>query len=259
VLSDAFDDALIDLETTVRHIDETKHANAAKKAVLKDLAETQSERKTLRAERAALTVERDKLQAERDRLTRELQTERDRLTRELQIAGDEKTAIAQELAGLKKSLADRFAEISQLTRLLLDSEREFEISTKQLDQSAKQIERDRLEIRRLRQQVRTLMARSSLRTRLGLKSKLIKMQLARIEASELFDESWYESEYPDVKGSGCQPAEHYLLHGAYEGRNPGPGFDSKAYLDENPDVEEQGVNPLVHYLEYGRSENRLDR
>jgi SAM-dependent methyltransferase len=73
-----------------------------------------------------------------------------------------------------------------------------------------------------------------------------------IEESGLFDAAWYRAAYPDVAAAGIDPIEHYLHHGAYEGRNPGPGFDTIWYLSENYELRAAGVNPLLHYIEYGR-------
>jgi hypothetical protein len=44
------------------------------------------------------------------------------------------------------------------------------------------------------------------------------------------------------------PAEHYMLHGAFEGRNPGPQFDTRQYLFDHPDLVEAGENPLLHFI-----------
>lgn len=78
-----------------------------------------------------------------------------------------------------------------------------------------------------------------------------------IERSPYFDGGWYLCEYPDVIGSGATPAEHYLKHGAAEGRNPGPKFSTKFYLANNPDVAQGGGNPLVHFMLFGEGEGRL--
>ena len=78
-----------------------------------------------------------------------------------------------------------------------------------------------------------------------------------IESSQLFDGGWYLREYPDVVAAGANPAEHFLLHGAEERRNPGPGFDTAFYLRTYPDVAENRVNPLVHYAIFGANEGRL--
>ncbi|BCB62869.1 hypothetical protein HaloA020_35700 [Halomonas sp. A020] len=82
-------------------------------------------------------------------------------------------------------------------------------------------------------------------------------QLASIKASSFFDEQWYCEQYPDVKRSGIDPAEHYLKFGAIEGRNPSDCFDTYFYLCEYPDVAASGQNPLLHYIRYGQHEERL--
>ncbi|SLK11352.1 hypothetical protein SAMN06295987_11428 [Novosphingobium mathurense] len=81
-------------------------------------------------------------------------------------------------------------------------------------------------------------------------------QLELLRTTELFNGWWYLSKYEDVRIQGLDPAEHYLDHGAAEGRSPGPDFDARWYLEINPDVREAGVNPLLHYLEHGRGEGR---
>lgn len=80
-----------------------------------------------------------------------------------------------------------------------------------------------------------------------------------IEASPWFDARWYLEAYPDVaadKQGSQTPARHYLLIGAFEGRNPGPDFDSTFYLANNDDVRKSGVNPLLHFIQFGKYEQR---
>lgn len=112
--------------------------------------------------------------------------------------------------------------------------------------------------------------------------------------SGLFDQSFYLSQYADVRENSIDPSLHYLTRGAAEGRfpnplfdthfyaaqlkegrerffnpllhffetggrlglKPHPLFDSQYYLESNPDVARAGLNPLAHYLLYGDSENR---
>lgn len=80
---------------------------------------------------------------------------------------------------------------------------------------------------------------------------------SQIATSEYFDIEWYLRTYPDVKESGINPAEHYLLFGATEARMPSPRFDTIWYLERYPDVKESGINPLLHFIKYGRSEGRI--
>jgi hypothetical protein len=77
-----------------------------------------------------------------------------------------------------------------------------------------------------------------------------------IESSELFDRAWYLEKNPDIVQAGFDPVQHYLIHGAFEGRDPSPNFSSRWYLDAHEDVRNAGWNPLVHYLKYGRNEDR---
>jgi O-antigen biosynthesis protein len=74
--------------------------------------------------------------------------------------------------------------------------------------------------------------------------------------SGLFDATWYQERYPDVRHSNVDPLVHYLRWGAREGRDPHPLFDTSFYLRSNPDVDAAGVNPLVHYLTAGGFEGR---
>jgi hypothetical protein len=78
----------------------------------------------------------------------------------------------------------------------------------------------------------------------------------RIRNSALFAADRYLEANPDVRAAGWDPAEHYLAHGAAEGRDPGPHFSTRAYLAGNPDVAAAGINPLVHYESRGRQEGR---
>jgi hypothetical protein len=72
----------------------------------------------------------------------------------------------------------------------------------------------------------------------------------------LFDPAFYLRKYPDVAAAGVNPLCHYLKHGAAELRQPHPLFDPGFYLDRNPDIRRAGVNPLVHYVRHGAVEDR---
>ena len=56
--------------------------------------------------------------------------------------------------------------------------------------------------------------------------------------------------------ANIDPLEHYLRHGAAEGRDPSPDFCTGAYLRRYPDVAQASVNPLLHCLRNGQSEGR---
>jgi hypothetical protein len=72
----------------------------------------------------------------------------------------------------------------------------------------------------------------------------------------LFDPAFYLRKYPDVAAAGANPLCHYLKHGAAELRQPHPLFDPGFYLDRNPDIRRAGLNPLVHYVRHGAAEDR---
>lgn len=73
-----------------------------------------------------------------------------------------------------------------------------------------------------------------------------------IQQSGLFDPIWYSYRYPDLLDTVIDPLTHYFLHGAREGRDPGPDFSTSGYryaqgLDEQ-------VDPLLHYVKKGGGE-----
>ncbi|TAL76846.1 MAG: glycosyltransferase [Beijerinckiaceae bacterium] len=80
--------------------------------------------------------------------------------------------------------------------------------------------------------------------------------LATVRNSVFFDAEFYLAANPDVRAAGVDPALHYLLHGGFERRNPGPAFSTRQYLDCNPDVVALRMNALLHYELHGREEGR---
>ncbi|WP_236189920.1 glycoside hydrolase family 99-like domain-containing protein [Pseudomonas pharyngis] len=113
-----------------------------------------------------------------------------------------------------------------------------------------------------------VLARRTLRrlsnTSLGKAIQVLRERRARVDesaisllgASELFDNSYYLTQNPDVKDQGVDPLVHYLNDGWKEGRNPSAFFSNEKYLRDYPDVAAAAVNPLVHYLSNGRLEGR---
>ena len=77
-----------------------------------------------------------------------------------------------------------------------------------------------------------------------------------LKTSGLFDEEWYLAENEDVAKEGTDPVEHFIRHGAAEGRNPSPAFNLRQYLEINPDVAAAGMNPLIHFVKFGKAEGR---
>ena len=72
----------------------------------------------------------------------------------------------------------------------------------------------------------------------------------------LFDSDWYLRQHEDVARARLDPVQHYLDHGAGEGRNPNAFFDTRRYLAANPDVRTSPLNPFLHFILYGFREGR---
>ena len=69
-----------------------------------------------------------------------------------------------------------------------------------------------------------------------------------------FSSSWYNSIHADVHAAGMHPLQHYIHHGAAEGRSTGPLFDGLYYRTAYDDVT---GDPLRHFLETGAAEGRM--
>jgi hypothetical protein len=76
-----------------------------------------------------------------------------------------------------------------------------------------------------------------------------------VRCSRLFDGKWYLKRYTDLQGVR-DPALHFVIHGAREGRASSAYFSGYQYTVEYADVARSGANPLVHYLLTGRKEGR---
>lgn len=207
-------------------------------------------------EAARITAERDELQV---RLAAET----------AEAAARDQTFLAQ-LAELKQTLETREAEAMDVMSELVGSVGRI---TVERDDLRTQLERRTTEVEALkrsqaiadrRSAVATELVRAHLRREADLKRSRwrytwkppLKYQIALLRDSDLFDADWYLETYKDLKGMSFTPEEHYIRHGACEGRNPGPSFDSMAYYIANPDVASHGMGALVHYLAFGIKEGR---
>lgn len=76
---------------------------------------------------------------------------------------------------------------------------------------------------------------------------------AEILASGVFSSAWYLARYPDVAAAQVDPLQHYLSHGAREGRDPGPTFSTSSYQARYRDeITASELTPLLHYLRHGQ-------
>lgn len=88
---------------------------------------------------------------------------------------------------------------------------------------------------------------------ISFKKFIIKKSHEIIQKSNMFDERWYLSEYPDIKCLNISPIKHYLNLGVLEGCDPSPYFNTNEYI-ENHDID---INPLVHYILYRNSNSDI--
>jgi hypothetical protein len=76
-------------------------------------------------------------------------------------------------------------------------------------------------------------------------------EMSAVEATGLFDATWYRHRYEDVGAAGVNPLRHYVEFGAPEDRSPNPWFDPAWYRAANRlQADEQ---PLFHYLSKGEA------
>ncbi len=195
------------------------------------------------------------LQTDAKKLTSELQAKTDALkTSEKQLADTkaqatkvqtqlqaEQQKLKTELQVQAKRLEDRFKELATLTKLLEDRDKELAAEKQRIAQltAPQMLSRSSPEIA----------LQDTLKN--AKKEKLsAKAQMLLIEKSGLFDTSWYLTQYPDVAEAKMNPIQHYVLHGASEGRMPGPHFDTKRYIKDFPELLTSQLNPLVHYIKH---------
>lgn len=212
-----------------RHFDEVSDLRQA----LADSTARESECDWLRGEVA-------KYKKQTDTLTRSAEEAKTTADAEIQTLNDKLEERTTELVALTQLFE---AEKAQNVRALADRREWQDI----------RIELRDAEIAMLRG-AGSRLRRGDAPSRAGLPSH--KKQIETLRHSNLFDAEWYLKTYPDVAESRTDPIRHYMLHGALDGRNPGPAFDTLAYYRANRDVAQLGFNALVHYEMFGRDEKR---
>jgi len=80
--------------------------------------------------------------------------------------------------------------------------------------------------------------------------------MAKVEASGLFDPVYYVSTYPDVQSQSLEPLAHYLTLGWQKGYQPSEKFNGQAYIAAHPNLKESGENPLLHFLAQANPDQR---
>lgn len=78
-----------------------------------------------------------------------------------------------------------------------------------------------------------------------------------IKSSNLFDENYYLTNYPEVKNLDFDSINHYITFGKIEGTNPCKNFDSEKFTNNNPLVSEFEMSPFLYFILYGNSEKNF--
>lgn len=170
--------------------------------------------------------------------------------------GSETAELNREVERLRAAVAERDDRLRTLRQRfeddLLQARRELAQARVELENLAEQ-----LSASRSASQSQTTVAATgrkqdmltrSWRARWSRTARRMQRDIQLLYQSGLFDADWYRVQYPDVANTRMDPAEHYLLHGAAEGRNPGPQFDTNQYLYDHPDLADSEENPLLHFL-----------
>ena len=148
-------------------------------------------------------------------------------------------ALRNENRDLKAQLHIRFEEIAKLSHMLRDRE-------VQLSAQEEKIKAQEGQLLQMKSSL-SWKALSVIRWFYGGKASL-RRQIRDIRASGLFDEAWYYKTYPDIAAAGVDGIEHYVKHGAAEGRDPSPHFQTRRYEMDHRHQLATGLNPLAHYI-----------
>jgi chromosome segregation ATPase len=175
-----------------------------------------------------------------------------------------------------REIEERFKEIASLTEALGSERRSHAQDLEELGERVHQVtalaealraerdatERQRRHSRKLEEQLQRINSEGMLsRISQGIRSRMSPAQSTLadrqlIEASRLFDASWYGPRYPRAAEFNEDLLQHFMTQGWKEGCDPGPHFSCAAYLRSNPGIEPPVGNPLLHYLKFGLKEGR---
>ncbi|QIE55637.1 hypothetical protein G5B40_09340 [Pikeienuella piscinae] len=117
-----------------------------------------------------------------------------------------------------------------------------------LDQARTQAAKMRVRLALRELEVKRLAGLRGVAALLGVGRSEERRRVATVAASEHFDADWYLKTYPDVRNAKMSPARHFVLHGVYEGRSPGPDLDTLEYYLNHPRALKAGINPVLHKM-----------
>ena len=200
------------------------------------------------------------LQAERDWIARDLAESKLALAAMTDLAAAQQTdlAAAREAAAalaeaeqtLARTRAAAQAALAEAQVAGAAAARRAEASlTRRLElartEAASRAARDRLLLRLRDWKIAQLVLRGRFDQPRGPSGGPLKAEVAAVQAHPLFDPAWYSGAYPDVASTDLTPAEHFLRHGFFEGRDPGPRFRLLDWFAAHPAALEARRNPLL--------------
>ena len=83
-------------------------------------------------------------------------------------------------------------------------------------------------------------------------SEVFSGAIPKSSVADLFDTEFYLLHNPDVKSTGIDALEHYIMYGWKEGRNPSEKLSTNGYLKRHPELVEAQLCPLIHYIQNGQ-------
>lgn len=248
----------------------------------RELSRTQKQLGKYANDCAEYKTEVDQLTRERDQLQQQLATlgtDQNKLQKSLEEAREESDLTLHQLfkvqeelekyyldnKALKKLMKEKDSKLTWLRGLKKDLEKSVKKHKSQAQKLEKSLKQKEAEVKSLSNTLHALHTSAFWKLTAPLRvitrafsreNRSRKKWIALLEKSPYFDAKWYLKTYEDVAQAGEKAAEHYIMYGAQEGRDPGPQFATQRYLDVYTDVAKEGVNPLVHFIQFGEAEGR---
>ncbi|KGP64018.1 hypothetical protein EP47_03600 [Legionella norrlandica] len=194
------------------------------------------------------TDESDKLNQKNYKINRLLAAQNE----EIKVLSTTNTSIISEKKKLKNQLDSQKQELSYIKNKLEKREKELSLKNKELirEKIQSMLMSDTLSWK-LTKSLRALAKPIRKRKKNSSDTDNLKAKVRIIRRSGYLDSNWYLAQYKDVAQKKIEPALHYLLYGAAEGRDPGPNFNTNAYCD-SCSIVASDINPLIHYMLVGK-------
>lgn len=187
----------------------------------RDLAEKEREVTDLITERSRLEAKIEEGETRAKARTAEKEAEVKALEAQITNLRIEKSDIQQELAAARNAHQERIQDIVVLTKAYEAEKQNPQLMQKQAALQTLQMEEKIASIYRaagveIGRVVRALLPKG--KGILWKKGGRLEDKAKILVANQIVDPEWYLAQHPDVAAAGMDPAVHYVLHGAEEGR-----------------------------------------